>query len=580
MDPRLDIDSTEVNLEKIQNIWQTLSKILLFSMPFVFLVYFYFQPLAANLSMAWEALTSDGSGISSIEVITRPLFFTFWQATLSTLLTILVGFPAAYIFAKYKFWGKSVFRLLMTLPFIMPTIVVASGFNALLGAKGWLNVLLQYIFSLDQPPIQIMNTLVAILIAHVFYNTTVFIRVVGGAWSQLDPRYEFTARTLGASNLKVWKHITIPLLKPAILSAILLVFLFNFTSFAVILLLGGPMFATLEVEIYIQAMHLLNMPVAGILSVIQLISTLVLTIIYTKLINRKNVSLNYRNPKELEKPIKSWFEKVSISVYLFFLGLLFVSPLFSLFLRSFIRAESIQKASGEISSLFTLSYYQELFINRRGSLFYVPPIDAMLNSLYFGLITVGIALFLGFLAAKIISERNLWGRVLDPLLMLPLGTSAVTLGLGFILVFNTPPLDVRSFPLLVPIVHSLVALPFVVRIIQPVIRSIPLSLKNSAQVLGASPWKTWWQIEFPIIFKATVSAALFAFTISLGEFGATTFISRPEMPTIPIAIYRYLSQPGSLNYGQAMAMSTILMVTCAIAIYLIERLELPKIKEF
>jgi len=244
--------------------------------------------------MAWLATSSARTSISSLDVITRPLFFTFWQATLSTILTIIVGFPAAFIFAKYKFWGKSVFRLLTTLPFIMPTIVVAAGFNALLGPKGWLNILLQAIFSLEQPPIQIMNTLIAILIAHVFYNSTVFIRVVGGAWSQLDPKFEFAARTLGASNRNVWRYITIPLLKPAIFSAILLVFLFNFTSFAVILLLGGPSYATMEVEIYIQAMHLLNLPVAGILSAIQLACTLVFTIIYSRLINNKNVSLIFR----------------------------------------------------------------------------------------------------------------------------------------------------------------------------------------------------------------------------------------------------------------------------------------------
>jgi len=564
----------------LRKFWKAIPKFILFSLPFAFLAYFYFQPLFANFKMAWLATSSARTSISSLDVITRPLFFTFWQATLSTILTIIVGFPAAFIFAKYKFWGKSVFRLLTTLPFIMPTIVVAAGFNALLGPKGWLNILLQAIFSLEQPPIQIMNTLVAILIAHVFYNSTVFIRVVGGAWSQLDPKFEFAARTLGASNRNVWRYITLPLLKPAIFSAILLVFLFNFTSFAVILLLGGPSYATMEVEIYIQAMHLLNLPVAGILSAIQLACTLVFTIIYSRLINNKNVSLIFRNPDEIEKPIQTWQERLFVSGNLIFLGFLFVSPLLSLVLRSFLMIDPLKITSRNLNQTFTFAYYQELFINRRGSLFYVPPIDAILNSLYFGLITVGIALLLGFLAAKIISDRNLWGRILDPLLMLPLGTSAVTLGLGFILVFNKPPIDVRSFPLLVPIVHSLVALPFVVRILQPVINSIPPSLKHSAQVLGASPWKTWWHVEFPIIFRASISAALFAFTISLGEFGATTFISRPEMPTIPVAIYRYLSQPGGLNYGQAMAMSTILMVICAVSIYLIERLELPKIKEF
>jgi thiamine transport system permease protein len=265
---------------------------------------------------------------------------------------------------------------------------------------------------------------------------------------------------------------------------------------------------------------------------------------------------------------------------IFYLIVLFVLPLISLIFRSFFSLDSKSGGGGLVFNNNNFIYYKELFINRRESLFYVPPIDAILNSLYFGLVTVGIALFLGFLASKVISTRSRWGKFLDPLLMLPLGTSAVTLGLGFILVFNRPPIDVRSFPLLIPIAHSLVAMPFVVRILQPAMLSIPRELKFSAQVLGASPWRSWWQVEFPIIFRAVISAALFSFTISLGEFGATTFLSRPEQPTIPIAIYRYLSQPGGLNYGQAMAMSTILMMICGLSIFLIDRLKLPNLKEF
>lgn len=530
--------------------------------------------------MAWKATELDSQLVPSWNIISKPLFFTFWQAILSTLLTILVGFPAAYLMAKYKFIGKSFIRLLTTIPFIMPTVVVAAGFNALLGPNGWLNILLQNIFSLDQAPIQILNSLGAILLAHVFYNSTVFIRVVGGAWSQLDPKMEFAARSLGASPLRVWQQITLPLLKPAISAAILLVFLFNFTSFAVILLLGGPRFATLEVEIYIQALHMLNLPLAGLLSAIQLLCTLILTILYSRLSRKKSVALTPRDPSENERPVKRWHERVFVLGTIFYLIVLFVLPLISLIFRSFFSLDSKSGGGGLVFHNNNFIYYKELFVNRRESLFYVPPIDAILNSLYFGLVTVGIALFLGFLASKVISTRSRWGKFLDPLLMLPLGTSAVTLGLGFILVFNRPPIDVRSFPLLIPIAHSLVAMPFVVRILQPAMLSIPRELKFSAQVLGASPWRSWWQVEFPIIFRAVISAALFSFTISLGEFGATTFLSRPEQPTIPIAIYRYLSQPGGLNYGQAMAMSTILMMICGLSIFLIDRLKLPNLKEF
>ncbi len=178
-------------------------------------------------------------------------------------------------------------------------------------------------------------------------------------------------------------------------------------------------------------------------------------------------------------------------------------------------------------------------------------------------------------AASALSRRSRLNRVLDPLLMLPLGASAVTLGLGFIVTFNRPPLDVRSFPLLIPIAHSLVALPFVVRTLQPALASIPVSLRHAAAVLGASPFRVWWEVDLPIVARAALVSSVFAFTISLGEFGATTFLSRPEYPTLPVAIFRYLSQPGALNYGQALAMATLLMLVCAVSILLLERFRLP-----
>jgi thiamine transport system permease protein len=156
--------------------------------------------------------------------------------------------------------------------------------------------------------------------------------------------------------------------------------------------------------------------------------------------------------------------------------------------------------------------------------------------------------------------------------MLPLGTSAVTLGLGYLLVFNRPPLDVRTFPWLIPVAHSLVALPFVVRALQPALSSIPQSLRQAAAVLGASSLRVWVEVDLPILTRAALVSAIFAFTISLGEFGATSFLARPEYPTLPVAIYRYLSQPGELNYGQALAMSTILMFVCSLSIFLMEKI--------
>jgi thiamine transport system permease protein len=159
--------------------------------------------------------------------------------------------------------------------------------------------------------------------------------------------------------------------------------------------------------------------------------------------------------------------------------------------------------------------------------------------------------------------------------MLPLGASAITLGLGFIIVFNRPPFSNINFPILMPIAHSLVALPFVVRTLSPALESIPSSLRHAARVLGASSFKVWREVDLPLMGPSILVSIIFALTISLGEFGASSFLYRPDYPTLPIAIFRYISQPGALNYGQALAMSTILMAVCAAGILLIERLRLP-----
>jgi thiamine transport system permease protein len=558
--------------------WLTSARygLLLWAVPVLFLALFFFYPLGAIFRLAIETAVREGLSPTVWARIWRPLGFTFYQAGLSTLLTLIVGLPAAYVFARFNFPGKEALRVFTTIPFILPTVVVAAGFNALIGPRGVLNELLMTWFSLTVPPIQLLNTLAAILLAHVFYNTTVILRVVGGAWSQLDTRLEQAGRILGASRLRTFLEITLPLLRPSILSATLLVFLFNFTSFGVILLLGGPRFATIEVEIYIQTLQLLNLPLAGLLSAIQLGATLLMTIFYARLTGAgKAIPLMPRLRGEGSNPPRTWRERVLVVSIVSVLLVFLISPMAAMSIRSVTRFDRARGQPGQVEAGLTLDYYRELFINRRQALFYVPPILAVRNSLLYASATVAISVSLGFLASYALTNRSRASRMIDPIIMLPLGTSAVTLGLGFIIVFSRPPLDVRSFPLLLPIAHSLVALPFVVRTLQPALEGIPNRLREAAAVLGASPWQVWRAVDLPILARAALVSAIFAFTISLGEFGATTFLSRPEMPTIPIAIFRFIGQPGAINYGQALAMSTLLMLVCALSIIIMERIRIP-----
>jgi thiamine transport system permease protein len=558
---------------------ERITALLLWAVPLLFLFVFFFYPFISIFSEAGRMALAQNFTIGNWNRVFRPLGFTFWQAFISMLLTMLIGMPAAYVFSKYSFPGKNILKMLTTIPFILPTVVVAASFNALVGPKGLINIGLINMFGLSSPPISFLNTLTAILVAHVFYNTSVIIRVVGSAWSQLDTRLENAARVLGASGWTAFREITLPLLKPSILAAAILVFLFDFTSFGVVLLLGGPGFATLEVEIYIQALHLLNIPFAAILSAIQLVCTLALTLIQSGINKRQEIPITPRLKGEnLRKPVHMR-EKLFVGITLLVIFMLLITPLIALSARSFAKLEANRGERGDFVPKLTLEYYRELFINRRGSLFYVPPIAAIRNSLIYALATVCVSLPLGLLAGMAFTRNTRINQWLNALVMLPLGASAVTLGLGFIIGFNKLPINFLQSPTAIPLVHSLVALPFVVRTIQPALLSIPDNLRQAASVLGASPWVVWREIDWPIISRAALVAAIFSFTISLGEFGATTFISRPEFPTMPVAIYRFLSQPGALNYGQAMAMSNILMVVCGASILLLERLQGNGVRE-
>lgn len=458
----------------------------LWLIPLAFLAFFFYQPLIAIFRVVFSERFSQGWALFEWSQVSKPLRFSFLQAILSTLLTLAVGLPAAWLFARFDFPGRQTLRAVSLLPFILPTVVVAAAFNTLIGPQGWINQALMAAFGLSAPPLKLLNSLFAILLAHVFYNTSIIIRIVGAAWSRLNPRLEHAARLLGAKPWQAFTKVTLPLLMPSLLSASLLVFLFDFTSFGVVLMLGGPRFSTIEVEIYNQAMNRFNLPVAGLLSLIQLGITLLVTLLQNR-VNTPRYGKAALNPERsaLIRPAKLWQKAFVVLMVVCLIGL-FAVPIFSLITRSFVTLEADRGQRGEAALGFTLRYHRELFHNRSGSIFYVPPIQAIRNSLAYSGAAILIAGSLGTLSAYAMARHARLNRLLEPLFMLPLGASAVTLGLGFLLVFNRAPWVNSSFPIMVPIAHSLIALPFVVRTMLPAVRGIPVSLREASRSLGAT----------------------------------------------------------------------------------------------
>ncbi|HSH03420.1 MAG TPA: iron ABC transporter permease [Anaerolineae bacterium] len=534
--------------------------------PLLFLAAFFFYPLGMVLRLG---LTAEAWGaVSQRPYLWDTIWFTFWQAGLSTLLTLVVGLPGAYLFARYDFRGRDLLRALTTVPFVMPTVVVAAALRALFGGQGPINQGLMWLTGASAPPIRLEQSLAIILIAHVFYNVTIIIRLVGGFWAHLNPNLVAAARVMGATRWGAFREVTWPLLRPALVSAILLVYLFTFSSFGVILILGGARFNTIETEIYQQYVTYLRPDIAAVLSLLQILFTFILMAVYGWWQRQHVVRLDLRSAtKQLKRP-KLWREKLVVVGLITGLSLFLLTPLLALVWRSLVGFDGV----------FTLAYYEALPTLRRGSLLFVAPLTAVRNSLGYALMTMVAACLLGVPTVWLLTRQSRWGKWLDPLFMLPLGASAVTLGLGYVVSYD----ELRTSPWLVLIAHTLVAFPFVVRSLLPVVQGIQPSLREAAAVLGASPWQVWREVDWPIMGRALLVAAVFAFTVSMGEFGATSFIVRPNSGylTLPIAINRYLGQPGALNFGQAMAMSTILMAVCTVGFVAIERFRYGDVGEF
>jgi thiamine transport system permease protein len=488
----------------------------------------------------------------------RVLWFTLWSAGLATLLAVVLGLPLAFVLHRLQFPGRGFLRALVLVPFVLPTVVVGVAFRQLTAPRGILGGL-----HLD-------GTAAAIVAALVFFNVSVVVRTVGAFWEALDPRAEQAAAALGASPRQVFGTVTLPALVPGIVSAASVVFLFCATAFGVVLTMGGLRYANIETEIYLLTTQELDLSGAAALSILQLVVITVLLVVASR-VRRDPAPLQRAQSAARPPRLRDLPVLVAAGLVVAFLLL----PLASMVLAS------MQQPVG-----WGLANYRALATPGDDNALLVPALVGLRNSLAIAVVATALSLGLGAVVAGLVSRRprTATGRrvagLFDGLFMLPLGVSAVTLGFGFLITLDHPPIDLRTSSLLIPVAQAMVALPLVVRIVAPVLRSVDPRQREAAASLGAGPLRVLLAVDLPVAWRPLLAAAGFAFAVSLGEFGATSFLARSDNPTLPVVIYRLISHPGALNLGMAMAASCLLAATTAAAILLVERLRIDSVGTF
>ncbi len=548
------------------------------AVPLLFLAFFFAWPVVALVGRGFfEDGTLDLSGF--FEVLSRPrtwrlVGITLGQGIAGTVVSLLLGIPGAYVLYRCSFPGRTLARGFVTMPFVLPTVVVGVAFRALFATSGPLGGL-----GLD-------GTFWAVLAALVFFNYSVVVRTVGGLWEKIDPRAAQAARTLGASRTRAFLTVTLPQLAPAITSAAAIVFLFCATAFGTVMVLGGQGYGTIETEIWMQTVQFLDLRAAAVLSILQLAVIAVSLWVTSRARAGREQALDLAPAQarterlNLSSLRRDW---LAVLVTLLAGAGLIAWPLVNLTMSAFRRGDT-----WTLDNFRALSTTGSSASGSSGTLG-VTVWEALYNSAVIAFYASIIALSIGGLVAYVVSRRaaSRTGRAaltgLENVFMLPLGVSAVTVGFGFLITMNQPlglDIDLRSNPWLVPIAQAVVAVPLVVRTVLPVLRAIDPRQREVAALLGAPPWRVALTIDWALAARALGLAAGMSFAVSLGEFGATSFLSRPDTATLPIVIFRLISKPGAENYGMALAASVILAGFSAAVMMLAERLRTTSAGEF
>ncbi|WP_136718508.1 ABC transporter permease [Halorientalis salina] len=527
--------------------------------------YLFTDPLAVPGGIA----TWLQAGMPAVEL---GLFgFTAYQALLSTVASVALGLPGAYLLARYEFTGRETLRSLTILPFVLPSIMVAVGFVAMFGSQGFLNDVLGL---LGLGSIEILYTLEIIVLAHAFYNAPLVTRLVAAAWESVDVRRVETARAMGASRMRAFRDVVLPELLPSLLTAALLTFIFTFMSFPIVLALGGLRLATVEVWIFARVQSL-ALAEAATLATIETVLSLLLLYVYLRYEDRQSSASSGGTPLARRPFLVGWntltdLRRIGLLTYGVVALAVFVGPLLSLVV------ESVTGPNGA----FTTAYYEFLLSRQTATASGTTrPLPAIINSLVFGVGTLLLAMPMGIVVA-VVATRDLPGsRLAEAVLTAPLAVSGVVLGIGLLqtLVFGTVLFGHRFTvlgPVAIVLAHAIAAYPFVTRNVAPALGSLDDRLVDAARSLGATRTRVMLDVELPLIGAAVTAGAAFAFAISVGEFDSTVLLaSNVDSYTMPVALERYIGNRSlGPSLGPATAMATVLLAITAASFVVIDRM--------
>lgn len=473
-------------------------------------------------------------------------WFTFFQATCSTLMALIIGLPAAFFCSRRHFPGRRILLSLSVVPFCVPSIIIALGYVTFLGLNGGLNQFLMFIFGLKEPPVKILYSFVGLIIAHGFYNFPLIMKTVADSWSRVPSEPAESARLLGAGEGRIFRTVTIFQLLPSIASSCMLVFIYCFLSFILVLLFGGIGNSTLEVEIYKAARATLDFSLVGRLAVVETLILAVVTSFYCILEQKsgrvKGLGSDVKNQPCKLQGIGEW---LGFSIVIVLIIAFFVAPLAGIVVNAFTTAKA--------GTGFTLKTFSRVVKMRS----FWPSVRSTVST---AACTGAFCTLLGFLYSVMMKfqESKVKGRgnlLLNILPMLPMSVSSVVVGVVITLIVR------RGNVLCLVIAQTALTWPLAFRQIYPQMTKISSDTMDSALMLSRGRFDTILRVLLPISSRGLLSAFGFCFAVSAGDTTLPLVLAIPKYDALSLFTYRLA---GAYRFNEACACGVILGLLCAL----------------
>jgi len=522
-------------------------------------------PLSILVMESFKIAETGGWGIGNYIEFFQDAYYlktfvnTLLLSTLVLLTTTIFGVPLAYILARYRHWGKTVFTALILLPIVLPAFAGVFAFIIFFGKYGTVNLLLMEI-GLTEQPINFIYGMHGLVFIQSLHMLPFIVLGLSAGFTNIDPSFEEAAEVEGASGFRRFFTVTLPLCTPSYLAGAVLVFLWPFTDWLTPLILGQvdflPSVSYINISYHFTDMHRKYMGiVAVVVSSIVCISLFLLARWWVE--KKKYTGLSKGTTSEGRVIEPSALVKSGAYVYMIFISILVLLIPIVLGLSAFSRRWVFEP----FPTYWTLENFRLILLES--------PL-LIKNSFLFSGIALIFGIAFGLPVAYLIVRTRVPGKdALDFVITLMLAFPGIAIGVSYILAFWKG-IPLAHYWIIMPIALFARRLPYFLRMAHSSYLQLDPSLEEASEVSGAGKVRTFFYISLPLLLKGVLVGVVMFFIMAFQEISTAIFLYRGGWETLPIGIY--LNWHRGMEFGIAAAMAFLMIVITFILLLIISRI--------